>query len=123
MKQQVEINDKLKDFLAQQLDTIDSLKKIKLFITKLDDPVVQLNTKTERLITEFLQKTNANVQIKKISPNNYLFGDKLIITKIIEGVLCVKVGRSSISLEKFYYEHYLKKDQEYNIKIPLPTQT
>jgi len=47
-----------------------------------------------------------------------LFGDKLIITKIIDGVLCVKVGRQSISLEKFYYEYYLRKDQE--VRPPLP---
>ncbi|CDW80311.1 UNKNOWN [Stylonychia lemnae] len=114
--QQKNKNESLENFFQQQKALHFSLKDMKYFIINNMEDIQSFQiTRTELLWQEFIDKYKPTIKIQRMQGNNYRFGDRLITTKIIDGELCVKLGRTSITLEKYYNIHYQKVEEQQKI--------
>ena len=58
------------------------------------------------MIFEFKQRNNiTRLRIKKLSPNNYLYGTKKIYAKVSNGILLVRVGGGFMDIDRFHAQY------------------
>jgi hypothetical protein len=56
----------------------------------------------DRMLFEFLEMKKSEILIRKISPNNYIFGTKRIFAKISNGQCLIRVGGGFADVSRFY---------------------
>ncbi|CDW83387.1 UNKNOWN [Stylonychia lemnae] len=67
---------------------------------------------SDKLMQNFIQKQKPEFIIERVTLNIYVFGDQKIVTKIHNGVLCVREDIGMIPIEKFYNDIISKKLQK-----------
>lgn len=53
----------------------------------------------------YLNKAQININVKRISASNYMFGSKKILAKIINGRLVIRVGGGYMNAEEFIEQY------------------
>ena len=55
----------------------------------------------DELFASFINKRQLAVVIHRISSGKYMFGDKMIVAKIVNGMLLIRVGGGYMNIEEF----------------------
>jgi hypothetical protein len=74
------------------------IKQIKLYKPVKGDEV-------DEMFAGFLNKAKLQIEVERTSANNYIFGTKKILAKIINNRLVIRVGGGFMNAEEFI-EHY-----------------
>lgn len=77
-----------------------AIKQIKLYKPLKGDVV-------DEMFANCLNKAKVEIDVQRISANNYMFGTKKILAKIINGQLVIRVGGGYMNADEFI-EQYSK---------------
>ena len=97
LKDLKEINNKRKDLedrYQQMRKEVFKIKQIKLYKPVAGDVV-------DEMFAGYLNKAKLTIEVQRIAANNYMFGTRKILAKIINGRLVIRVGGGYMNAEEF----------------------
>jgi len=59
----------------------------------------------DEMFAGYLNKAQVQINVKRMSANNYMFGSKKILAKIINGRLVIRVGGGYMNAEEFIEQY------------------
>jgi hypothetical protein len=83
---------------AQMRKEVFKIKQIKLYKPVKGDEV-------DEMFADYLNEAKLQIEVERISANNYLFGSKKILAKIINKRLVIRVGGGFMNAQEFI-DHY-----------------
>lgn len=61
------------------------------------------------MLSDYQKNKKPNVEIKQINNENYLFGNKKVFLKILNGNLVVRTGGGYINIHDYIFENFTSK--------------
>lgn len=61
------------------------------------------------MLSDYQKKKKPNIEMKQINNENYLFGNKKVFLKILNGNLVVRIGGGYISIQDYIFENFTSK--------------
>ena len=123
LKELKNINNRRKDLedrYQQMRKEVFKIKQIKLYKPVAGDVV-------DEMFAGYLNKAKLTIEVQRIAANNYMFGTRKILAKIINGRLVIRVGGGYMNAEEFIDQYgriemmkMMKKDKdksEMNMKL------
>ena len=88
----------LEDKYSQMRQEVFKIKQIKLYKPVRGDVV-------DEMFAGYLNKAKLTIDVQRMSANNYMFGTKKILAKIINGNLVIRVGGGYMNAEEFIEQY------------------
>jgi len=101
LKDLKEINQKrsqLEEKYSGMRKEVFQIKQIKLYKPVKGDAV-------DEMFAGYLNKAQVDINVRRISASNYMFGSKKILAKIINGRLVIRVGGGYMNAEEFIEQY------------------
>lgn len=102
------LTDKLKALIKQRKDLEEKYSKMRIEVFKIKQIKLYKPVKgdaVDEMFAGYLNEAKLAIEVERISANNYMFGTKKILAKIINNRLVIRVGGGYMNAEEFIEQY------------------